>query len=67
MTLARADAAEGQRAASLALYERAADLARRTGSSARLREVLGEWAERLADVGEHERAFALMREALKGQ
>ena len=67
VTLARADAAEGQRAASLALYERAAELARRTGSSARLREVLGEWAERLADVGEHERAFELMREALKGQ
>ena len=66
VTLARADAAEGQRAASLALYERAADLARRAGSPARLREVLGEWAERLADAGEHERAFELMREALKG-
>ena len=45
-------------------YARAADLARNGGPKARLREVLGEWADLLARTGEHERAYALTREAL---
>ena len=67
VTLARAESAEGRRDEAIALYERAADAARAIGSPPRLREVLGEWAELLAQSGEHERAFELMREALKGR
>ena len=35
------------------------------GKPARIRVVLGEFAEALAAVGDHERAFGLMREAVK--
>jgi len=66
VTLARAEIALGRAADALADYERAADLARHGTSSARLREVLAEWADVLASAGELERAFALMREALGG-
>ncbi len=66
LTLARAERAAGQPAEALAAYERAADSARRREAGGRAREVLGEWAELLAAAGEHEQAFALMREALKG-
>lgn len=65
LTLARAQKAQGLNSEVMALYERAADLARREGKPARIRQVLGEFAESLATVGNHERAFALMREALK--
>jgi transcriptional regulator with XRE-family HTH domain len=65
LTLARARRTEGRDSEVIALYERAADLARREGKPARIRQVIGEYAEVLAAVGDHERAFALMREALK--
>ncbi len=65
LTLARARRTEGRDSEVVALYERAADLARREGKPARIRQVVGQYAEVLAAVGDHERAFALMREALK--
>lgn len=66
LTLARVERAEGHSSEALAAYERAAESARHVASADRLREALGEWAELLAEAGEHEKAFALMREALKG-
>ena len=65
LTLARARRAQGQDGEALALYERAADLVRREGRPAKVRQVLGELAEALAGAGQHDRAFELMREALK--
>ncbi len=65
LTLARARRAQGQDGESLALYERAADLVRREGRPAKVRQVLGELAEALAGAGQHDRAFELMREALR--
>ncbi|HSO29196.1 MAG TPA: helix-turn-helix transcriptional regulator, partial [Candidatus Sulfomarinibacteraceae bacterium] len=64
LTLARARRAQGLNSEAAALYERAADLARREGKPARIRQVLGEFAETVAGEGDHERAFALMREAV---
>lgn len=64
VTKARAHTRLGQAVAAMESYERAAELVRRVGSKARLREVLGEWADLLARSGEHERAYALTREAL---
>jgi tetratricopeptide (TPR) repeat protein len=65
LTLIRAQKIRGLNSDVIPLYERAADLARREGKPARIRQVLGEFAEALAAVGDHERAFNLMREALK--
>jgi transcriptional regulator with XRE-family HTH domain len=65
VTLARAEVAGGDREAAFTLYERAAASTRAAGSPARLREVLAEWAELLAKAGEHQRAFEVMREAVK--
>ncbi len=65
LTLARTRRAQGQGNEALTMYERAAGLARREGKPAKIRQVLGELAEALAAAGEHERAFELMREALK--
>jgi transcriptional regulator with XRE-family HTH domain len=64
LTLARADRALGRNGDALAHYERAADLARREGKPSRIRLVLGEYAEALAEAGDHERAFSLLREAV---
>ncbi len=65
VTLARAEVAGGDREAAFTLYERATATTRAAGPSARLREVLAEWAELLANAGEHQRAFEVMREAVK--
>lgn len=65
MTLARTMRARGSSDDALPLYERAADLARREGKPARIRLTLGEYADTLATVGDHERAFELMREAVR--
>ena len=65
LTLARLNGAQGQEDAALVLYARAADVARREGKPARVREVLGEYAEALAARGNHELAYAVAREAMK--
>ena len=51
-------------AAASACYERAAGLARSAPGTARVREVLSEWADFLARQGHHQRAYELTREAL---
>jgi tetratricopeptide (TPR) repeat protein len=64
LTLARARAALGDKAGGLAANEQAADLARAAGSPSLVRKALRDLADSLAASGDHERAFALMREAL---
>jgi tetratricopeptide (TPR) repeat protein len=66
LTQARARSAMGDTEAALSGYERAGDLARHVGSASLFRKAIREWADALAAAGEHERAFALMREALAG-
>jgi tetratricopeptide (TPR) repeat protein len=63
-TRARTLAAKGATKEALAAYEKAADVARDTGSRAQQREILGDWAAELAKAGQHERAYELTREAL---
>jgi tetratricopeptide (TPR) repeat protein len=58
------EASRGEEA--IALFERAAEIARSVGPSARRREVLGAWADALAGMGRHNQAYELMREALQG-
>ena len=67
VTLARAEIAAGQTDAANELYERAAEATRKAAARGRMREVLAEWAELLAKTGEHQRAFELMREAVRDQ
>ncbi|MGD0018181.1 MAG: helix-turn-helix transcriptional regulator [Candidatus Limnocylindrales bacterium] len=64
LTLARARTALGDKAGGLAANEQAAELARSVGSPSLVRKALRDLADSLADSGDHERAFALMREAL---
>jgi len=64
LTLARARMALGDKAGCLAANEQAAQLARRAGSPSLVRKSLRDLADALAASGDHERAFALMREAL---
>ena len=64
LTLARARTALGDKAGGLAANEQAAELARTAGSPSLVRKSLRDLADALAASGDHERAFALMREAL---
>jgi transcriptional regulator with XRE-family HTH domain len=63
LTQARAARVAGERDRSAAILESAAGLAR-GGPPAHLREILSEWSDLLAEAGDHERAYALSREAL---
>ncbi len=67
VTLARAEVAAGRVDAALELYDRAAETTRASSAHSRIRNVLSEWAELLAKTGEHQRAFELMREAVRDQ
>ncbi|MGD0248167.1 MAG: hypothetical protein ABSB75_03855 [Candidatus Limnocylindrales bacterium] len=64
LTQARARVQKGDTSAALIAYERAGTLARGAGSASLTRKALREWADVLAATGQHEQAFALMREAL---
>ncbi len=64
MSQARAEAALGYAKAAQATYEQASQIARELGKPAVLRRVLGEWADFLAEAGDHKAAYALTREAL---
>jgi transcriptional regulator with XRE-family HTH domain len=64
VTRAQALEASGDGEGSARAFDQAADIVRERGPAGRLREVLGEWAASLARQGEHERAYALTREAL---
>lgn len=63
-TLGRTERALGNVAAALRTYERAAERARAGGNAGVIRTALGEWAEALAEAGEHARAFVVLREAM---
>ncbi len=68
LTIARTEVARRQTHEALEWYERAAASARRLAvPQARVREVLGEWADLLSNAGEHQKAFEMLREALKGR
>jgi tetratricopeptide (TPR) repeat protein len=66
VTLARAAATGGEPELAADSYERAVLVLRELGPRVRLQQVLGEWAEQLARAGQHERAYELTREALRG-
>jgi transcriptional regulator with XRE-family HTH domain len=61
---ARALRAGGDLAAAETRFPQAAEAARTSGSQARVREVLGEWAQLRAERGDHRGAYELSREAL---
>lgn len=63
LTQARAARTAGRRDLASEILESATELAR-SGPPARLREILSEWSELLAEAGDHERAYVLSREAL---
>jgi tetratricopeptide (TPR) repeat protein len=63
VTRARGYAQLGRHEGAAADFERAAGLAD-SAHSARRRDVLSAWADSLAALGQHDRAFALAREAL---
>jgi tetratricopeptide (TPR) repeat protein len=65
LALARADRALGDPSAAAGLYERAVELARASSRPGLIREAIGEWADVLTESGQHERAAALLREALR--
>lgn len=64
LTQGRVRSIQSDTAGSMAAYERAGELARTSGSAGLTRKAVREWADALAAAGQHERAFALMREAL---
>ena len=64
MTRAKANVELGQLDDAAACYERAASIARTNGPRGWLREILGQWADLMAKLGQHERAYELTREAL---
>lgn len=61
---ARALRSQGDLAAAEERFSQAADAARASGSQARVRDVLGEWAQLRAERGDHRGAYELSREAL---
>ena len=64
VTRARVQLAMGDDAAAMAGFEQAAGLARELGPRGLLRDILSQWADVLARSGQHEKAYALTREAL---
>jgi tetratricopeptide (TPR) repeat protein len=55
----------GEHDAAIEEYAKAAELARLTGSRPRLRRVLSAWADALAELGRHDQAYELAKEALE--
>jgi tetratricopeptide (TPR) repeat protein len=66
VTMARASVQAGRPEQALEMYEQAAALLRGGGTTARLAEVLAEWADVVARMGDHQTAYRLTREALRG-
>jgi tetratricopeptide (TPR) repeat protein len=67
LTLARAAVQADRTDDALAQFEHVASTLREDGPRSRLAEVLSEWADVLAARGDHEKAFELMREAVRGR
>jgi transcriptional regulator with XRE-family HTH domain len=64
VTRARAQAQLGRHEDAATDFELAAELASDGASTTRRRQILSAWADSLAALGQHDRAFALAREAL---
>ena len=64
LSAARAQARLGDTVAAGNTYEQAAEIARELGKPALLRNALGDWAEFMAESGDHKAAYTLTREAL---
>ena len=64
LSVARAQTHQGDTAAAGRTYEDAAKIARELGKPGLLRNVLGDWAEFMAESGDHKAAYTLTREAL---
>ena len=65
LTVARAQAADGRSDDALVSYSLAVDALRAHGPAPRLQLALSEWADLLAQLGRHEEAYLLTREALR--
>jgi transcriptional regulator with XRE-family HTH domain len=64
LSAARAQARLGDAVAAGQTYEQAASIARELAKPALLRQALGDWAEFMAESGDHKAAYTLTREAL---
>jgi hypothetical protein len=64
LSIARAQSKLGDGAAAAKTFARAAVVERELRKPGLLRTVLGDWAEFLAESGDHKGAYALTREAL---
>jgi len=64
LSAARAQGRLGDTVAAGKTYEQAAEIARELGKPALLRNALGDWAEFMAESGDHKAAYTLTREAL---
>jgi len=64
LSVARAQARQGDTVGAGQTYEEAARIARELGKPGLLRNVLGDWAEFMAESGDHKAAYTLTREAL---
>jgi transcriptional regulator with XRE-family HTH domain len=64
LSQARAKSALADKTGARETYEQAAQIARELNKPAMLRRVLGDWADFLAEDGDHKAAYALTREAL---
>jgi transcriptional regulator with XRE-family HTH domain len=64
LTLARARRRQGDRRGAIGILENAANAAREHGRRVQLESLLGEWADIVAEDGDHARAYELSREAL---
>jgi len=64
LSVARDQTHQGDTEAAAKMYEDAAKIARELGKPGLLRNVLGDWAEFMAESGDHKAAYSLTREAL---
>src|SRR6185436_7347346 len=64
LSVARAEARQGDTVGAGRTYQQAAQIARELGKPGLLRNVLGDWAEFMAEAGDHKAAYTLTREAL---
>jgi tetratricopeptide (TPR) repeat protein len=64
VTMARAEVQSDRMQQAMEMYEQAAAGLRQHGPRARLEVVLAEWADVVAALGDHEKAYELTREAL---
>jgi tetratricopeptide (TPR) repeat protein len=64
VTRAKALSAMNRHEEAVTTFERAGELAEKTGPASRRRQILSAWADTLAALGRHDEAYALARRAL---